>query len=115
MPKLITGHTQNNEPLGGVTIVKLVHLSVVPGCCSSKRRHIFNEHNFPLQCGETERLSGQQLSCQVVKPSDIPGHCELQMNVVVRNVLFISIWTVQCQQGQPSLIYGAGHKRNSQS
>ncbi len=74
MSELIAGHTQNNESLGGVPTVKLAHLSVVPGCCSSKRRHILNEHNFPLQRRETEAFSRQQLGCQVVKPSHIPSH-----------------------------------------
>lgn len=74
MSKLIAGHTQNDESLGGVTAVKLVHLSVVPGRCSSKRRHILNEDNFPLQRRETEAFSRQQLGCQVVKPFHIPSH-----------------------------------------
>lgn len=46
--KLIAGHTQDNEPLVCVATVELVHLSVVPGCCSSERRHIFNQHHFPF-------------------------------------------------------------------
>lgn len=74
MAKLIAGHTQDNESAGGVTTVELVHLSVVPGCCSSERRHILNENNFPLQWRETEQLSRQQLSCQLVKPFHIPSH-----------------------------------------
>lgn len=48
MSKLIAGYTQNNETFGGVARMKLVHLSVVPGCCSSERRHIFNKYNFVL-------------------------------------------------------------------
>lgn len=46
--KLIAGHTQDNEPLVCVATVELVHLSIVPGCCSSERRHIFNQHHFPF-------------------------------------------------------------------
>lgn len=46
--KLIAGHTQDNETLVCVATVQLVHLSVVPGCCSSERRHIFNQHHFPF-------------------------------------------------------------------
>lgn len=72
--KLIAGHTQNNESLGGVPTVELVHLSVVPDCWPSERRDILNENDFALQCRETEHFSRQQLSCQVVKPFHIPCH-----------------------------------------
>lgn len=68
MPKLIAGHTQDNKSLVGVPTVELVHLSVVPGRCSSERRHIFNQDHFPLQRGETELLTRQQLGRQVVEP-----------------------------------------------
>lgn len=74
MSKLIAGHTQDNESLGGEARVKLVHLRVVPDCCSSEGRYILNENNFPLQCGETEGFTGQQLCCQVVEPLNIPSH-----------------------------------------
>lgn len=74
MSKLITGHTQNNKSLFRVPPVELVHLSVVPGCCSSKRRHILNENNFVLQGRKTKAFSRQHLSCQVVKPFHIACH-----------------------------------------
>lgn len=67
MSELIAGHTQDNKPLVCVATVELVHLSVVPGCCSSERRHIFNQHHFPSQRGETQRLSRQKLCRQVVE------------------------------------------------
>lgn len=50
--ELVAGHSQDNEPLAGVPLVELVHLGVVPGGCTSERRHILNEDNFPLQGGK---------------------------------------------------------------
>ena len=63
MAKLIAGHTQNDESLVGIASVELVHLSVVPVCCSSEWRDVLNEHHFAPQGGEAEHLSGEQLSC----------------------------------------------------
>lgn len=74
MSKLIAGHTQDNESLGREARVKFVHLSVVPDCCSSERRHILNENNFPLQRGETEAFTREQLCCQVIELLNIPSH-----------------------------------------
>lgn len=34
--ELIAGNTQDNKPLVCIATVELVHLSVVPGCCSSE-------------------------------------------------------------------------------
>lgn len=79
--KLIAGHTQDNKPLVCVATVELVHLSVVPGCCSSERRHIFNQHHFPFQRRETERFSRQQLGRQVVELLHPPSHCFAGRNV----------------------------------
>lgn len=57
MAELIAGHSQNHEPLAGVPLVELVHLGVIPGGRTSERRHIHNEDNFALQCGEIKRFS----------------------------------------------------------
>lgn len=46
MSKLIAGYTQDYEAPGGVAAVELVHLSVVPGGCSSEWRHILNKNDF---------------------------------------------------------------------
>lgn len=110
MPKLIAGHTQDNKPLVGVPTVELVHLSVVPGRCSSERRHIFNQDHFPLQCGEAERLTGQQLGRQVVERLDSACHVLFPDGMVRRalqkktTVPLISIQAVQCQQVKRRLI-----------
>lgn len=77
MAKLIAGNTKNNKSLVGVPTVELVHLSVVPDCCSSERRDVLNENHFPLQCREAEHFSRQQFSCQVVKPLDSASHDHL--------------------------------------
>lgn len=74
MSKLIAGYTQNNESLGGVARVKLVHLSIIPDCCSSKRRHILNENNFAPQRRNTAGFTRQQFNCHVVKPFHISSH-----------------------------------------
>lgn len=68
MPKLIAGGPQDNEAPGGVPGVELVHLGVIPGGCSSERRHVLNEHNFSPQRGETQASSGQQLRWDLVEP-----------------------------------------------
>lgn len=48
MSELVAGHTQDDEALGRVATVQLVHLSVVPGGRSSEGRHVLNENNFAL-------------------------------------------------------------------
>lgn len=84
--ELIAGHTQDNKPLVCVETVELVHLSIVPGGCSSERRHIFNQHHFPFQRGETERFSRQQLGRQVIELLHSASHGFFGRNVgPVRN------------------------------
>lgn len=58
MAELITGNSQDHEPLAGVALVELVHLGVIPGGRASERRHILYEDNFPLQDREIEYFSG---------------------------------------------------------
>lgn len=74
MSKLITGYTQDNEALGGVAAVELVHLSVVPGCCSSEGRHILNKNHFSSQRREAQDFTRQQFGCQLVKLFHIASH-----------------------------------------
>lgn len=57
MAELVAGNSQDNEPLAGVPLMKLVHLGVIPGGRTSERRDILNEDNFALQGGETKRFS----------------------------------------------------------
>lgn len=74
MSKLIAGYTQDNEALGGVAAVELVHLRVVPGCGSSERRHILNKNHFSSQRREAQDFTGQQFGCQLVEPFHITSH-----------------------------------------
>lgn len=57
MSKLVAGSTQYHEPLIPKAGVQLVHLGVIPDCCTSKRRYILNEHNLSPQRGEIQQLS----------------------------------------------------------
>lgn len=74
MSKLIAGYTQDNEALGGVAAVELVHLSVVPGCCSSEGRHILNKNHFSSHRREAQDTTRQQFGCQLVEPFHISSH-----------------------------------------
>lgn len=74
MSKLIAGYTQDNEALGGVAAVELVHLSVVPGCCSSEGRHILNKNHFSSQRREAQDFTRQQFGCQLVELFHITSH-----------------------------------------
>lgn len=67
MAELVAGHSQDNEPLAGVTLVELVHLGVIPGGRTSERRDILNEDNFALQGGEIKRFSRQQFGREAVE------------------------------------------------
>lgn len=49
MSELVAGSAQNHQPLISIAAVELVHLCVIPDRCASKRRHIFNKHNFPFE------------------------------------------------------------------
>lgn len=105
MSKLIAGYTQNNESLVGVAGVQLVHLSIIPGCCSSERRHILHENHFALQCGETEGFSRQQFSRQLVKPSHVSGHSPPRR--LRQKVHFYS------QKGQRKQVFKWGRRRGA--
>lgn len=74
MSKLIAGYTQDNEALGGVAAVELVHLSVVPGCCSSEGRHILNKNHFSSQRREAQNFTRQQFGCQLVELFHTASH-----------------------------------------
>lgn len=74
MSKLIAGCTQDNEALGGVAAVELVHLSVVPGGCSSQGRHILNKNHLSSQRREAQDFTRQQFGCQIVKPFHTASH-----------------------------------------
>lgn len=74
MSKLIAGYTQDNEALGGVAAVELVHLSVVPGCCTSEGRHILNKNHFSSHRREAQDTTRQQFGCQLVEPFHISSH-----------------------------------------
>lgn len=121
MPKLIAGHTQDNKPFVGVATVELVHLSVVPGRCSSERRHIFNQDHFPLECGEAERLTGQQLGRQVVEPLDFACHVLFRDGMIRRALekkrqfrlsLFRRSNVNKSNAGPATSSMGAGLRRN---
>lgn len=74
MSELVTGSSQNHEPLLRVAAVQLVHLGVIPDCCASNRRYILNKHNFSLQGGEIQHLPGQKFSGQIVELLDSACH-----------------------------------------
>lgn len=87
MSKLIAGDTQDNEALGGVAAVELVHLSVIPGCCSSEWRHILNENHFPSQRREAQNFTRQQFGCQLVELSHTTSHGQQFLTNDVKNRL----------------------------
>lgn len=46
--KLVTGETQDHQPMGELAL-KLVKLTEVPGGCASQRGHILNkDHSSPI-------------------------------------------------------------------
>jgi len=56
MSELVAGSAQNDEPLVSIAAVQLVHLGVIPDRCASKRRHIFNKHNFTFERRKIQEL-----------------------------------------------------------
>lgn len=56
MSELVAGSAQDHEPLISVAAVELVHLGVIPDCCASKRRHIFNKHHFTFERGKIQEV-----------------------------------------------------------
>lgn len=74
MSKLVAGYAQDNEALDGIAALELVHLSVVPGCCSSEGRHILNKNHFSFQRREVQHFTRQQFGCQLVEPFHITSH-----------------------------------------
>lgn len=60
MAELVAGHSQDHEPLAGVPLVELVHLSVIPGGRTSERRDILDEDNFALQGGKIKRFPREE-------------------------------------------------------
>lgn len=71
MAELVAGHSQDNEPLSGVALVKLVHLGVIPGGRTSKWRDILDEDHLASQGGEIEPFSRQQVSGKLVEVGHI--------------------------------------------
>lgn len=67
MAELVAGHSQDNEPLGGIALVELVHLGVIPGGRTSERRDVLNEDDFALQGGEVKGFPRQQVGREVVE------------------------------------------------
>lgn len=57
MAELVAGNSQDNEPVGGVALMELVHLGVIPGGRASERRHILNQHHLALEGGELKFLA----------------------------------------------------------
>lgn len=69
MAELVAGHSQDNEPLAGVSLVELVHLGVIPGGRTSERRDVLDKDHLPSQGGEFERFSRQQVCRKLVEVS----------------------------------------------
>lgn len=69
MAELVAGHSQDNEPLAGVSLVELVHLGVIPGGRTSERRDVLDKDHLPSQGGEFERFSRQQVCRELVEVS----------------------------------------------
>lgn len=104
--KLIAGYTQDNEALGGVAAVELVHLSIVPGCCSSEGCHIFNKNHFPSQRREAQDFTRQQFGCQLVEPFHITSHGNTFMELFC--AYLPSNDPMSQRQAQPSFSPGGG-------
>lgn len=110
MSKLITGYTQDNEALGDVAAVELVHLSVVPGCCSSEGRHILNKNHFSSQRREAQDFTRQQFGCQLVKLFHITSHGNRLMELFC--AYLPSNGPMSQRQVQPSLPPGGSSEFN---
>lgn len=74
MSELVAGSAQDHEPLISVAAVELVHLGVIPDCCTSKRRHIFNKHHFTFERGKIEDFPCQKFGGQIIKLLRGPCH-----------------------------------------
>lgn len=108
MSKLIAGDTQDNEALGGVAAVELVHLSVIPGGRSSEGRHILNEHHLPSQRREAQGFPRQQLGCQLVELLHITSHGQRSFTNGVKDRLVESF----LHRSSPHFLQGAGPEVN---
>lgn len=80
--ELVAGHPQNYKPLGGVALLELIHLGVIPGGCASERRHVLNQHNFAFQAGEVKRLPRYQLHREVIDALCCCHHAAEKLNQV---------------------------------
>lgn len=67
MAELVAGHPQDHQPLGGVPLVELVHLGVIPGGRPSEGRHVLYENNLPLKRREIKNLPCQEFGREVVE------------------------------------------------
>lgn len=112
MSKLIAGYTKDNEALGGIAAVELVHLSVVPGSCSSEGCHILNKNHFSSQRGEVQDFTRQQFGCQLVELFHITSHGNRRMELFC--AYLPSNGPMSQRKVQPSLPLGGGSELNLQ-
>ena len=45
----------------------ILYLGIIPDSCSSKRRHIFNQHHFPFVLWEADLFSFEVYSFEIIK------------------------------------------------